>query len=159
MFGIIGVIRGYGRELGVTTMLLLILFVIELLVEKAPTTLNRLLGIFAGTDPARLAAARGLLFTTLLIVITYISYEGDTLSFPGKRGNLLFDLGSGLLNGYLFIGSVWYYLDAAGWPLLHLTKPFTPVYDFLVKLLPPPVFQWQYLVGLAVVMLIMRVWK
>ena len=33
IFGIIGVMRGYGRELGVTTMLLLALFVLEFIDE------------------------------------------------------------------------------------------------------------------------------
>lgn len=159
IFGIIGVIRGYGRELGVTTMLLLTLFVLEFLNESYPAVLNRVLQIFAGTDPARLAAVRGLLYCAILIVVTFISYEGETLSFPGKRGRIFFDLGSGLLNGYLFAGSLWYYLHIADWPLLNPARPFTQFYDLAVKLLPPQVFEWKYLVGLAVIMLIARIWK
>lgn len=158
-FGIIGVIRGYGRELGVTTMLLLALFVLEFLSERYLNPLNRALGIFARDDPAALADARSLLFCAVLIVVAYISYEGETLSFPGKRGRIFFDLGSGLLNGYLFAGSLWYYLHAADWPLLNPARPFTQFYDLAVKLLPPQVFEWQYLIGLAVIMLIARIWK
>ncbi len=159
IFGIIGVIRGYGRELGVTTMLLLALCVLEFLSERYLIPLNKVLKIVARDDPATLADARSLLFCAILIVVAYISYEGETLSFPGKRGQLLFDLGSGLLNGYLFAGSLWYYLHAAEWPLLNLTGPYTPFYNLMVKLLPPQVFEWQYLVGLAVIMLIARIWK
>lgn len=159
IFGIIGVTRGYGRELGVTTMLLLTLFVLEFISESYPAALNRLLGTFAGTDPARQAAARGLLYCVILIVVTFISYEGETLSFPGKRGRIFFDLGSGLLNGYLFAGSLWYYLHVANWPLLNLKDEFTSFYNTAVKLLPPNVFNWKYLVGLAVIMLIARIWK
>lgn len=107
-FGIIGVVRGYHRELGVTTMLLLALFVLELLNEKYQIALNRLLGIFVNNNPAALTSARSLLFCIILIVIVFISYEGETLSFPGKRGRIFFDLGSGLLNGYLFAGSLWH---------------------------------------------------
>lgn len=159
IFGIIGVIRGYGRELGVTTILLLALFVLEFLSESYPAPLNRVLQIFAGADPARVADARALLYCAILIIVTFMSFEGETLSFPGKRGHLFFDLGSGLLNGYLFAGSLWYYLDTAGWPLLKLTEPFTQFYQLAVKLLPPAVFKWQYLVGLAVILLLARIWK
>ncbi len=159
IFCVIGIIRGYNRELGVTTMLLLTLFVLEFLSETFPGLLNQVVGIVAGADPARQAAARGLLYCVILIIITFVSYEGETLSFPGKRGRILFDLGSGLLNGYLFAGSLWYYLHAAGWPLLNPAKPFTDFYNLAVKLLPPQVFAWQYLVGLAVIMLIARIWK
>ncbi len=158
-FGIIGVIRGYGRELGVTTMLLITLFVLEFLSESYVTGLNRVLSILAGADPARLEDTRSLLYCAILIIIVFISYEGETLSFPGTRGRIFFDLGSGLLNGYLFAGSLWYYLHVAGWPVLNLAGPFTRFYELAVKLLPPQVFKWQYLIGLAVFLLIARIWK
>lgn len=160
-FGIFGVIRGYGRELGVTTMLLLTLFVLEFISESSAgqKTFDRIVGVFAGDNPATITTARFLIYCAVLIVVTYISYEGETLSFPGKRGNLIFDLGIGLLNGYLFAGSLWYYLASANWPLIPETAPFSPFYNAAVQFLPPAIFEWKYLVGLAVVMLIARVWK
>lgn len=158
IFGIIGVIRGYGRELGITTMLFIVLFVLELIDERYRTQLTRLLGLVADTEAAQ-SAARALLYCAIILVVTFISYEGETLSFPGKRGRIFFDLGSGLLNGYLFAGSLWYYLHSANWPILHPTMPFTPLYNTLVRFLPPAVFEWPYLIGLAVIMLIARIWK
>ncbi len=159
IFGIIGVVRGYGKELGVTTMLFITLFVLEFLDERYQTQVTRLLGVFAGPDQEAQIAAKGLLYCGALLVVTFISYEGETLSFPGKRGKVIFDLGTGLLNGYLFAGSLWYYLQAANWPILRPTGEFTALYRTLVRFLPPAVFPWQYLIGLAVIMLIVRIWK
>lgn len=159
IFGIIGVVRGYGRELGVTTMLFITLFVLEFLDERYPTALMQVIAIFTGPDQEAQIAAKALIYCAALLVITFISYEGETLSFPGKRGKIIFDLGSGLLNGYLLAGSLWYYLQAANWPILRPSGDFTALYRALVRFLPPAVFPWQYLIGLAVIMLIARIWK
>ncbi|MGQ9489524.1 MAG: hypothetical protein ACUVR4_01605 [Anaerolineae bacterium] len=159
IFGIIGMVRGYGRELGVTTMLFITLFVLEFLAERYPTVLLQVIAIFTGPDQEAQIAAGALIYCAALLVITFISYEGETLSFPGKRGKIIFDLGSGLLNGYLLAGSLWYYLQAANWPILRPSGDFTALYRVLVRFLPPAVFSWQYLIGLAVIMLIARIWK
>lgn len=159
IFGIIGVMRGYGRELGVTTMLFLALFVLEFIDEGYQGQLNRVLGIFVGSGSTALTLARTFIYCTVLIVVTYVSYEGETLSFPGKRGRITFDLGSGLLNGYLFAGSLWYYLQQANWPLLKLSDGFTAFYSTISQFLPPRIFDWKYLIGLAVILLIARIWK
>jgi hypothetical protein len=159
IFGVVGVIRGYGRELGITTLLLITLFVLEFLNEGHSDTLMKVFGFFTGPNEAAQRSAQALLYCAILIVVTFISYEGETLSFPGKRGRVFFDLGSGLLNGYLFAGSLWYYLHAANWPILKPSMPFTKLYDILVLFLPPAVFDWPYLIGLAIIMLIIRVWK
>lgn len=159
IFGIIGVIRGYGRELGVTTMLLIALFVLKFVATRYQPQLDRAVGVFVGPEKTAQTSTQALIYCAILIVVVFISYEGETLSFPGKRGRIFFDLGSGLLNGYLFAGSLWYYLDAAKWPILHLAGDFTASYKILVRFLPPAIFDWQYLIGLAVIMLIARIWK
>ncbi len=158
IFGVVGVIRGYGRELGVTTMLFIVLFVLELADERYQTQLMRVLRLVASDEAGQLSA-QALLYCAIILAVTFISYEGETLSFPGKRGRIFFDLGSGLLNGYLFAGSLWYYLHAANWPVFHPTAPFTTLYNTVVRFLPPAVFEWPYLIGLALIMLIARIWK
>ncbi len=139
-------------------MLLLALFILELIDERYPDSFERLLVSVTGATGSAQNLRTGL-FCAFLILIAYISYEGETLSFPGKGRSTFFSLGTGLLNGYLFAGSLWYYLDRAGWLSLPVTQPFTAFYQQAVKFLPPAIFQWPYLVGLAVFMLIMRVWK
>lgn len=159
VFAIVGVIRGYGRELGVTTMLLITLFALEFIDERYRAMFGRVVGIFVGADPVAQSTGRAMVYCVALLVVAFISYEGETLSFPGKRGMILFDLGSGLLNGYLFAGSVWYYLHSANWPILHPTGGFTAFYQLAVRFLPPAIFAWPYLIGLAVILMIARVWK
>lgn len=157
VFAIIGVVRGYPKELGVTTILLVGLFVLELLNERYGTVLDQALNVVTG-QPA-VGAARAWLYVIILIVLAFISYQGQTITFPGKAGRTFFDIGTGLLNGYLLVGSIWYYLHQAGWPGLPITAPFTPFYQAVVRLLPPAVFSWPYFIGLAVILLIARVWK
>ena len=157
VFGIIGVVRGYGRELGVTTMLLITLFVLELLDERYRDKLNQAVGALISSASAD--GTRAWIFVVVLIVVAFMSYEGQTLSFAGNRGRIVFDLGTGLLNGYLLIGSIWHYLHLANWPLLSVTQTYTPLYNVMVRLLPPAIFSWPYFVGLVVLLLIARVWK
>ncbi len=159
MFAIIGVIRGYPRELGVTAMLLIALFVTEFIEERYQPRVNQVLAYFAGPDAASQLTARILIYCGFLIVIAYIAYEGDTLVYRGKRGKVPFDLGSGILNGYLFVGSLWYYLHSASYPLLARSAEFSPLHQTIIRFLPPSVFTWQYLIGLAILLILARFWK
>ena len=161
VFGVIGVARGVWRELGATTMLLIALMVLQLLTN--PTApgykyLMMILGLFV-SDPAALQAVNSALAIIFVLIMAYISYEGETLTFPGKGSNLFFSLGAGLLNGYFFAGSIWYYLDKAGWPGGIIGPPFTAFYTNMVKLLPLAVLPWWLLLILVVFMMIMRVLK
>ncbi len=155
VFIAIALVRGYNKELGVTTMLLIALFVLEFLSERYQALVDEALGIVTGQD----TVLRPWLFVLFILVITYITYQGATLAFPGSSNSRFFDIGVGIVNGYLFAGSIWYYLQAAGWPGLEVVPTYTPVYQALVRLLPPAVFSWPYFIGLAVILLIARVWK
>jgi len=150
IFGVVGIVRGYRLELGVTTMLLIALFVLEFLSDRFSAQLNRLLT----------TQWQSIISSGFLVILTFVSYEGETLAFPGKGDNPAFSLLAGLLNGYLFAGSLWYYLSRANWLGLPIDMAnATSLYQILDRLLPPAIFSWPYLILLAVVMLIMRVWK
>jgi hypothetical protein len=95
----------------------------------------------------------------VLLIVTFISYQGLGLVYPGSGQNAFLSLLIGLINGYLFAGSIWWYLQNAGWPLGRVTETYTPLYEFLVKLLPPAIFPWQFYILVAVAMLIIRVVK
>jgi hypothetical protein len=155
IFIAIAFVRGYSKELGVTIMLLIALFVLEFLNERYQAAVDAALGLAAGQD----TVLRPWLFVLFLLVITFISYQGNTLAFPGSGSKPFFNFGVGLLNGWLFAGSIWYYLQQAGWPGLPVVPVYSAVYDALVRLLPPAVFSWPYFIGLAVILLIARVWK
>jgi uncharacterized membrane protein required for colicin V production len=157
VFALVGVVRGHARELGVTTMLLIALFVLEFFSERYQPFLNHVLGIVV--DPEAVDPLQAWLYVFVLVLIAFISYQGQTLTFPGGGKKLFFDLGVGLLNGYLLAGSIWYYLHRAGWPGLPICPPYSEFYQAVVQLLPPAVFGWPYFIGLAVILLIARVWK
>lgn len=159
MFGAIGVVRGYQRELGVTTMLLLALFVISFFMSTGlgDRVASALTGL--GMSEAQLDTTIDLVAVVVLLVVTFISYQGLGLVYPGSGQNHFLSLLIGLLNGYLCAGSCWWYLDSAGWPLGKVTDAYTPLYEFLVQLLPPAIFGWQFYILVAVAMLIFRVAK
>jgi uncharacterized membrane protein required for colicin V production len=157
IWAVIGVVRGFHRELGVTTMLLIGLFVLEVLNERYQTVVENALNVMTGQPD--IGAARAWIYVIVLLVLAFISYQGQSLAFPGNKSNTFFSVGTGFLNGYLLWGSIWYYLQQAGWPGLPITPPFTQVYQAMVRLLPPAVFSWPYFIGLAVILLIARVWK
>ena len=157
LFGAIGVVRGYQRELGVTTMLLLALFVIEFFMATALGDRVTALLSNAGVSETQIATIVDLTACAVLLFVTFISYQGLGLIYPGSGRNHFLSLLIGLLNGYLLAGSIWWYLQSAGWPFGKVTDTYTPVYEFLVKLLPPEIFGWQFFILVAVAMLIIRV--
>jgi hypothetical protein len=159
LFGAVGYVRGYHRELGVTLMLLLALFVMTIIDTLAPGVRDRVVGVLAGTSSTQLMMGKAIIYMLFLVLVVFISYQGETLVYPGGGRSPAFSLGAGLLNGYLFAGSVWFYLAQASWPFLDITAPFTDFYRAAIRLLPPAILDWRYLIALVVIMLILRVWR
>jgi len=157
IFAVIGLVRGYARELGVTTMLLIALLVTVLLDTYAGSYWDRFLELFAGSDPAAQLTVQAVLFTLFLLVVAFISYQGETLTFPGSGTNSFISFLLGLFNGYLLAGSIWYYLACANWPFGNVQPPYTKLYYAISTILPPAIFKWQYLLALIVLLLILRV--
>jgi hypothetical protein len=156
IFGVIGIVRGYQRELGVTTMLLITLFVITFTDEQLGERITALL-LDAGLSESAITSLFSVFACSLLVLVTFISYEGVSLVFPGTGGKWFLSLLVGLTNGYLFAGSIWYYLSEADWILVQVLPDYSPLYEFLVNFLPPAIFGWPYFILLAVGMLLLRV--
>jgi hypothetical protein len=125
----------------------------------APAQFNSLLGFAISTDPAQQDIARGVIWAIALIVTVFAAYHGETLAFPGSGKSTGFSLFTGLLNGYLFAGSLWFFLGRAGWPFLGVSGPYTTFYNIVWRTLPPNVLIWQFLLALVVLMVMLRVWK
>lgn len=159
LFGAIGLVRGYQRELGVTTMLLLGLFIIGFF--NATSLGNRVTTLVTnlGVSETELTTIVNLTACGVLLIIAFISYQGLGLIYPGSGQNHFVSLLVGLIDGYLLAGSIWWYLQDAGWPFAKVTTPYTPLYEFLVQLLPPEILPWQFCILVAVTMLIIRVIK
>ena len=159
LFGAVGYVRGYHRELGVTLLLLVSLFVLTIIDALIPGLRDRALALVGGSNSMQLLASRAIVYTLFLVLVVFITYSGETLVYPGGGRSPALSLGTGLLNGYLFAGSVWYYLAQASWPFLDIHEPFTDFYHAAMRLLPPAILDWRYLIALVVIMLILRVWR
>jgi hypothetical protein len=159
ILAVVGVVRGYGRELGVTIMLLVALLVIEFTEAMAGNQLNGLLASILGSAAAQRDSLKAILWCGLLITVIIISYQGETLSFSTSSRNAPLSLAVGLLNGYLFAGSLWFFLGRADWPYMNVSQTYTAVYNTMWRWLPPALLDWPYLLALVTVMLILKVWK
>jgi hypothetical protein len=165
IFGVVGWIRTFPKELGVT---IPVLFGMYILVKFNQQLLDLIQKVYAfqGTPGEGLFIFN--LYVIFMLFITLISYEGETLAFagsppPGLNGTLL-NIGSGLFNGYLIIGTIWFYLDELNYPIQKFGLFVPPLSNFanaLVKLLPqnipPEGYADEYFLALAVLLVILRV--
>ncbi len=171
LFALIGIVRGFLRELGVTTVMVFVLLALHLLGPLLEEGLARLFGSSADAAQAGTAAAAQTWFFVLAVLVAaFISYAGETLAFRGERpggvlGTLLGAV-TGAANGYLIMGSVWYYLDRWDYALGFLgftTQGLSETAQTLLQYLPPellgqPLFLGQsWLLYLALFLLIARV--
>lgn len=165
VFGVIGLVRGFLRELGVTITLLLAMYLLADFGDLIFGLSNRVLH-FQGTPREDLAKLNVVL--VIMIFTTFISYEGETLAFagssPGGALGRALNFGIGLFNGYLLWGTIWYYLDTLNYPVrkLDLFKPplssFAKTFiQFLPQNLPPENLVGKYFLGLAVFLIFLRV--
>ncbi len=120
MFSLIGLARGFLRELGVTTVMMFLLFFLNQFEEQLDRGLVKVMS--AGLVPAgQTELWQCALFVFIIVAAAFVSYQGETLSFVGQpsRGVLSVVLGllTGLLNGYLIAGSIWFYLHKYGYPI------------------------------------------
>ncbi|MFN2187057.1 MAG: hypothetical protein ACK2UU_24000 [Anaerolineae bacterium] len=114
VFGITGMVRGLWKELGVTTVLLLSLFVLTFGWEQIG---SKIVAAVPGNTPT--ATIMAIYYIIPIIFVSFIAYEGITLKFPMRemKGILkgLLGLPGGLLNGYLIVGTIWDVVNRAGY--------------------------------------------
>jgi hypothetical protein len=159
IWGAIGLIRGYHKELGVTLLLFIGLFVLLFAEAQFGSQVDKILEFIAGPDPNRQAALQALFRCGFLIFIAFIAYQGEIFRYPGTTNNSFLSWLVGLLNGYLFAGSLWYYLAQSQWPLNLVQPCYSQLYNAIYGVLPPAILRWQYLIVLIVIMIILRVIK
>jgi hypothetical protein len=129
IFVLVGLVRGFLKELGVTTVLIVMLFGFDRIIPFLEEFINKggLLAIglapLKGDSPTVQSTANALwlIFTILTVLIVFISYQGETLSYAGSNpkfpvGTLL-SLLIGAVNGYLITGTLWWILDRYHYPV------------------------------------------
>ncbi len=175
LFGIIGMSRGWVRELIATASIALALFIINALVITPPgaspeTKVFILVPIIAqlarrsATDP----------FTRLMVelsifgIVTFFGYYGPTIVRGAGPVKGLFQkarvgcqealLGFfiGLINGYLIAGTVWYYLHETGYPLPPgvWSGTLSKTAEQMVKYLPENFLRGLVLYGIMAILLL-----
>ncbi len=157
IWGAIGIVRDYHKELGVTLLVFTGLFVIIFIEARWPTQVAGFLEFVAGPDPTKQAVVLTIITTSFLIFMTFIAYQGEVFRYPGSTNNSFLSWLVGLLNGYLIAGSLWFDLARGNWPLDVVQPPFSQLYNAIYPILPPAIFKWPYLILLIVIMIILRV--
>ncbi len=178
VFILIALVRGYHKELGVTVLLLIVLFLelqfgdaIEMRLKQQ--ILPRLITALGGDPKTSVELENFLLllvFQGLLLAVLFATYAGRTFSFPGTppRGveGTFFNIIVGLVNGYLFTGTLWYYLHKYQYPYLKEWGLFDPTLlsDRALRMLryvPPALFHDhpEFLAAFAGILVILSVRK
>jgi uncharacterized membrane protein required for colicin V production len=134
LFGLIGMMRGWAKELLVTFSVVLALAFNHLLERYVP---------MVNTLPPD---GTPLFWIRLIIVLTLVFFGYQTVGMPRFAGKAareklqdsLLGFVLGALNGYLVIGTVWFYLDQAKYPFDYISAPVpgTPMGDAALGLLP-----------------------
>lgn len=140
-FAVIGMIRGWAKELLVTFAVILALFIMAVLQQFVPFIREAVLNANKG-DPQPVFWFR----TLLLMILVFFGYQGPNIaklvgSMKFAREKLqdsLLGLFLGAINGYLIIGTLWYFLDQARYPFPNLIMAnLSPTAKDLLLFLPP----------------------
>jgi uncharacterized membrane protein required for colicin V production len=163
LFAIIGLLRGWAKELLVTFSMILALFIIIVMETYLPII----------KDIITKNASGLFIFRFIIIgVLTFFGYQTPSISKLIGNKNLarerlqdaLLGLFIGALNGYLIVGSLWFYLDQGGYPFPKLVTPPTGDLAFNVSrylavlpptLLVPPGIFFAVAVAFAFVLMVL----
>jgi hypothetical protein len=121
---IIGTLRGWAKELLVTVSVVLAVFIINVL-ENFVVFLS---SFYEQGGPTSMFATRAL----IVLVLAFFGYQTPHLRFLSqgavreKLQDSILGFFLGALNGYLIIGSIWYYLHIAGYPFEFIIAPHDP---------------------------------
>ena len=158
IIAMIGLARGYVKELGNTLVLMSAIFLLTFLRPQIESVLERIF------QPQNANAFSSTFFTLVFIAIVFASYSGRTLAFSGSpapppQGTII-SLIVGMLNGYLVAGTIWYFQHHYEYPIQRLVPNLQP--DLLtatartmVEYLPPVLFENPIYWAIPVVILLM----
>ncbi len=140
IFGTIGAMRGWAKEILVSFGVILAMFILSVLQNLPPI---RDTVAIQGSD------SKFWLQTIVIILLAFFAYQTPNLpKFGGARfarerlADLLLGFLMGVINGYLVIGTLWYYLDRAGYrPLEKYFVP--PTSDAVLRLLTYMAPHWM----------------
>ncbi|MFQ5945507.1 MAG: hypothetical protein ACE5NC_04575 [Anaerolineae bacterium] len=168
IFALAGVVRGYPKELGTTTSILVALLVLNQWGAEVFQGLDASLAGLTGvslTEGDRVNLIQAGFYLALFIAMVFLSYHGETLAFrgdppPGAAG-VLINSANGAINGYLIAGTVWYYLDQFEYPIQLFglfSPPLSDLATGLLPFLPVPLLE-PYLLLFVAFLVLMRIFR
>jgi uncharacterized membrane protein required for colicin V production len=114
LFAIIGAMRGWAKEILVTFSVLLAIFIIVLMQTYLP---------LLSPDSGIGQSSRFWIQTGIIGLLVFFGYQTPNLrALAGPRfarervQDMLLGFILGAVNGYLIVGSIWYYMAEAGYP-------------------------------------------
>lgn len=147
IMGVVGIVRGFLKELGVTLVLVATLWASTMVLPILEGFFNSgglpFLGLGPVADSQSTQTWLFLLFSGLIILAAFVSYEGETLSYEGSAPKGLVGVGLsfliGAVNGYLLFGTVWWLADRYHYPFSLVTLPLPEAAQRIIDshLLPP----------------------
>jgi hypothetical protein len=136
VFGIIGLMRGWVREVQVTAAAILGMFIIELIEPWVYQVLvNRTPAEMLAVDPLGTLRRLVVLKVSILLIIAFFGYQGPMVVQFATQGRIkanraretvqegILGLGTGLLNGYLIVGAIWWYVHIGQYPFNWMISP------------------------------------
>ncbi len=158
IFGLIGLARGYEKELGTSIVLMITIALLGFVEGRYDDELTRFAVDIFGVQNA--TTFLFLLYSIIFVVVVFSSYSGITLNYGGTPikgfGGSLLSLMVGLFNGYLIAGTLWHYANKYGYPLLGVTPANPP--PTALNYLPQTIFpDTAYWIVPAAILLILRV--
>lgn len=160
LFAVIGAMRGWAKELLVTSAIVLGLFlnaILETYIAPYRTAVMQQTG-----------GAQFVIRGALLVLLAFFGYQTPNLRAlqpkvaREKLEEIVLGLIMGALNGYLLIGSLWFYLHQAGYPSDLIIRPeegtaLAAQITGLMNYLPPDILaipQVYFAVGVVFVFVI-----
>ncbi len=152
LFGMIGALRGWAKEILVSSSVFLAMFVQQVFGQYILGPDNPYLPMLLDASaevagPDVYSPTQFYVCTTLLLLLTFFGYAGPTL--VGRVGgkvarerlqDALLGFFLGLLNGFLIVGTLWFYIDKSNYVLGGIIAPeqgttaWTIAQDYLVPI-------------------------
>lgn len=156
VFSIIGAIRGWAKELLVTSSIILAMFIIFVLEEYVPFV-QRFFASARVPDSPYISSTQFWVRVTILGIMAFFGYQTPNISrIAGtkfareKLQDTLLGLFLGAINGYLIVGTIWAFLHDANYPFQWVQAPLPEDAANLIKYLPPQYLMKQPTIFFAV---------
>jgi uncharacterized membrane protein required for colicin V production len=144
VFAVIGAMRGWSKELLVTFSIIISLFILGVLEKYVPPAQNFL----SSPDVKSVFWTRSI----IVIVLVFFGYSTPNIQKFGsarfareRLSDTMLGLVLGALNGFLLVGTLWYFLELSNYPypdFISAPNPTQPLGASAMRLLPYLAPRW-----------------